>query len=120
MHPKNRGNLGLNSWNVHTLGAGVQKTGAKKEALRVAIELSPHEKMKKMQIDFNEKFVERADGKLAKVNGTERAMSIGGSRFAAFCKAANTYCTTPQPSLQDEYGKIYIEGNLRSFVRQLP
>ena len=103
VHPRNRGNLGLNPWNVHTIGAEVQKTGAKKEVLRsVAIEMSPKAEVKQKQIDFNEKLVERADGKLAKVNGSERAMSIGGSHLAAFCKAANKSCTTPQPSLQDE------------------
>ena len=103
VHPRNSFNLGLNPWHVHTIGAEVQKTGAMKEAHRsVAIELSPHEEIKKMQIAFNERLVERADGKLAKVNGSERAMSIGGSHLAAFCKAANKSCTTPQPSLQDE------------------
>ena len=101
VHPNNRGNLELNPWSVHALGAAVHKTGAKIPE-SVAIELSPHAEMKKNQIEFNEKFVERADGKFAKVNGTETAMSIGGTRFAAFCKAANKSCTTPQPSLQDE------------------
>ena len=101
VHPQNRGNSGLNPWSVHALGAAVHKTGAKIPE-SVAIELSPHEEIKKMQIAFNEKLVERADGKLTKVNGNERVMSIGGSHLAAFCKAANKSCTTPQPSLQDE------------------
>ena len=98
VHPRNSFNLGLNPWHVHTIGAEVQKTGVMKEALRsVAIELSPRAEIKQMQIDFNERLVERADGKLAKVNGIERAMSIGGcSHFAAFCKAANKFCITPQ------------------------
>ena len=110
MHPRDSFNLGLNPWNVHTIGADVHKTGVKKEALRsVAIELSPRAEIKQMQIDFNERLVERADGKLAKVNGIERAMSIGGcSHLAAFCKAANKFCITPQQSLQDEDGKIDI------------
>ena len=59
VHPRNSFNLGLNPWHVHTIGAEVQKTGAMKEALRsVAIELSPHEEIKKMQIAFNERLVE--------------------------------------------------------------
>ena len=59
----------------------------------------------KMQIAFRiEKLIERADGKFAKVNGTD----IGGSHFAAFCKAANKLCITPQQSLHYEDGKIDI------------
>ena len=53
-HPKNRGNLGFNPYNCHKVGADVEQVGAKKEALRsVAIELSPNEKIRNLQIAFN-------------------------------------------------------------------
>ena len=107
VHPKNRGNLGLNPWNVHKIGADVQQTGAKKDVLRsVAIEMSQKAEVKQKQIDFNLKLCQRAGG--AQVNCTEKFLSIGGSHFAAFCRAALACCPTAQQVLKDEDGNIDI------------
>ena len=94
---------------MHKIGADVQQTGAKKDVLRsVAIEMSQKAEVKQKQIDFNLKLCQRAGGKLAQVNCTEKFLSIGGSHFAAFCRAALACCPTPQQVLKDEDGNIDI------------
>ena len=47
-------------------------------------------------------------GMLAKVNGTERVLSVGTGHTTAFCRAANAGCTTPISFLKDALGAIDI------------
>ena len=60
------------------------------------------------QLDANNRVVANSKGMLAKVNGTERVLSVGTGHTTAFCRAANAGCTTPISFLKDALGAIDI------------
>ena len=117
VHKKNRAGLGLSWHNAHRNGSRVASVGADVGQLgnAVAIELPPDGPARSEQIAFNMKLIERSKRLLAEPSGYERFLTLGCGHTAAFCKAAQAQCPTPQVDLQDSYGNIDV-GKLRRDV----
>ena len=111
VHPDNRSKLGVNPFNAHRVGAYIHRVGADMELLTKATcsELSPIEATRKRQIDFNHQLVSSSAGMLAPVSGAERYVSLGCGHTAQFIKAVRANCTTPQPSIADDSGRLNIQ-----------
>ena len=86
----------------------IVRVGADKNKPREAVcfEMSPGPAKKKLQLDFNRKLVAASSGMLAPVSGSERYLSVGCGRTAAFCRAVNGLCATPIAAIADHNGCI--------------
>ena len=64
--------------------------------------------MSAFQIEFNRVLIERADGQLAVINGSERYLTLSCSHMVAGCRAALEGCRTHCESIQDANGNINL------------
>ena len=101
-HVKNRGGLLLSPHNVHKNAAGIKNAGADLEQLNNAwaTELPAAGRLRVETITKNSNLIQRADGLLAAINGSERFCSLGCGHTVAFCKHADAGGRTPEKSLQ--------------------
>ena len=101
-HVKNRGGLLLSPHNVHKNAAGIKNAGADLEQLNNAwaTELPEAGQLRVDTIAKNSNLIQRADGLLAAINGSERFCSLGCGHTVAFCKHADAGGRTPEKSLQ--------------------
>ena len=101
-HKGNRGGLLLSPHNVHRNAARIQRAGADLKQLSnaVCIELGTNSTLRWEHIARNKKLIDRADGLLAKINGSERYVTVGCGHTTAFCKHAALQGKTSQPTLK--------------------
>ena len=101
-HKGNRGGLLLSPHNVHRNAARIHRCGADLKQLSNAlcIELGTDSTLRWEHIARNKKLIGRADGLLAKINGSERYVTVGCGHTAAFCKHAALQGNTSQPTLK--------------------
>jgi hypothetical protein len=111
VHPKNRAGLGLSWHNVHRNGSIIRAVGASLKQLGNAycIEMSTDAERARQQTNFNHDLSQRSAGLLAKVTGSERYLSLGCGHTAAFCRAAEAHCKTPQVCIADAEGRIDLQ-----------
>ena len=105
VHPKNRGGLGLNAFNVQSNFEKIKRVGADKRLLQdaAAMEMPPLGAAREEAFEFNRRLVARSGGMLAPVSGRERLQSLGTGHCAAGFKAARAGCKT-STSLADSNG----------------
>jgi len=108
VHPKNRGGLGLNAFNVHKNGVVIVTIGCDADALRKSVcwEMPVDPASRSKVIKFNEKLIELSNGLLAKLNHSERYQTTSTSHTTAFCRAVKAGCKTPEKKLADDTGCI--------------
>ena len=101
-HSSNRGGLLLSPHNVHRNAARIHAAGADMRQLTnaVCIELGVNSPVRWKHVAKNKALVDRADGLLAPVNGSERYVTVGCGHTAAFCKQARVQGRTSQKTLQ--------------------
>jgi hypothetical protein len=111
VHPKNRAGLGVSWHNVHRNGSVILAVGASLKQLGNAycIEMSTDAERCKQQRSFNHDLSQRSAGLLAEVSGFERYLSLGCGHTAAFCRAAEAHCKTPQTKIADAEGRIDLQ-----------
>ena len=110
-HPKNRGGLMLNGFNVRANGSKVAKVGANRSELHGAtvIEMSPFGATKKEQIDANIALAAKSAGLIPPPNGEEDSLSLGTSHMVCFIRcvlAALKACFT---NIGDDNGNLSAE-----------
>ena len=107
-HPSNRGQLGLNGFNVHRNGREIDLVGVDLNELKksACFELCPLEPQKSFQIKFNQSLVDKAKGLIAPLNGREDKLSVGTGHYTAWCRAIKAGCRTPFKELADSMGKL--------------
>ena len=110
-HPKNRGGLMLNGFNVRANGSKVAKVGANRSELHGAtvIEISPFGATKKEQIDLNHELADKSAGLIPPPNGDEDFLSLATSHMVCFIRcvlAALRACFT---NIGDDNGKLSVE-----------
>ena len=106
VHEENRGKLMLDWYKMHENGHKISKAGARRSKVSkdaVAFEMG-HDRA--AQIAANVKLVQHASGHMAPVTNTENFVSVAGSHFSQFVKAAMAGCKTPIKGLQDGNGKL--------------
>ena len=110
-HPSNRGQLGLNAYNVHKNGREIKTVGVKLSELHSAssFELCPLEPKRSEQIQFNAKLINKAQGLLSQPTGKESKLSVGGGHFAGYIRAVKAGCRTPFKDMQDSTGCLSRE-----------
>ncbi|CAK0801107.1 unnamed protein product [Prorocentrum cordatum] len=98
----NRGGLLLSPHNVHRNAARIHAAGADMRQLSnaVCIELGVNSPVRWQHVAKNKVLVDRADGLLAPVNGSERYVTVGCGHTTAFCKLAGVQGRTSEKSLQ--------------------
>ena len=92
VHLGNRGGLLLNPRDAHKNCAEIKAAGADLELLSNAycFELPPHGPRRAAHIEKNVAFVDRSEGLVAEVNGSERFIRyIGCGHTSQFCKVAD-------------------------------
>ena len=101
-HPKNRGGIMLNAWDVHSKGARLLDLGASLTKIdeSVAFQLSQQATTRKEQLEANRMLEQGSQGALAPVTGQERLLSCSSSHLAAFCRAVHFGCQTQEPNLK--------------------
>ena len=116
VHHKNRGKLGLNPYNAHRVGASVKRIGCDLNQLinAACMQMSPFSDVREEQISFNQKQIDRADGLLANINGTEVSLTLACGHMAAFIRAAESGCRTSEPTLADRNGHINKESIIKN------
>ena len=110
-HPKNRGGLMLNGFNVRANGAKVAKVGANRAELHGAtvMEMSPFGATKKEQIDSNIDLAAKSAGLIPPPNGEEDFLSLATSHMVCFIRcvlAALRACFT---TIGDDNGNLSAE-----------
>ena len=107
-HPANRGQLGLNPHTAHRTGSRILSVGCDRDELEkaVCIEMQPGPQQRAEQLAFNQALVDRSQGLLAPINGSERLLSLGGGHAVAFARAVVAGCTTAQADLKDTNGHL--------------
>ena len=100
VHPKNRGGLGLNAFNVDENGVVIMTIGCDADALRKSVcwEMPVDPEARAKVIKFNEKLIELSNGLLAQLTGSERYQTTSTSHTTAFCRAVKAGCKTPEKS----------------------
>ena len=88
-HPRNRGGLGLNHYNVHKNMRTIAHIGADESQLagHACFEISTKEHIREKQIAFNLRLIKQAAGLLAGPTGKERYLTVGGGHTGAGCRA---------------------------------
>jgi hypothetical protein len=111
VHPANRGGLGLNAYNAHANGEKILDIGVDEEELEkaMAFQRMPLEPLRSEQLAFNQRLVDSSKGMLSPLTGKEEVCSVGTGHTAAFFKAINAGCATPQTKLQDAAGRLSKE-----------
>ena len=110
-HPKNRGGLMLNGFNVRANGSKVAKVGANRAELHGAtvIEMSPFGATKKEQMDANIDLAAKSAGLIPPPNGEEDFLSLATSHMVCFIRcvlAALRACFT---NIGDDNGNLSAE-----------
>jgi hypothetical protein len=109
VHPKNREGCGLNPSDAHENLEVISEIGGDPDAVRHATCIETNPAMKSFQVQFNEVLIERSEGLLAPVNGTERFLSLSCSHMAAGCRAAAAGCRAHCESMADASGNISMQ-----------
>ena len=111
VHTANRGGLGLNAFNAHVNGEKILDIGVDEDELTkaLAFQRMPLEPQRSEQLAFNQRLVDSSKGMLAPMTGQEEVCSVGTGHTAAFFKAINAGCVTPQANLKDENGRLSKE-----------
>ena len=109
VHPKNREGCGLNPSDAHENLEVISEIGGDPDAVRHATCIEMNNTMKSFQVQFNEVLIERSEGLLAPVNGTERFLSLSCSHMAAGCRAAAAGCRAHCESMADASGDISMQ-----------
>ena len=108
VHPANRSGFGINAHNSHRIGALIKRVGADFDELKSCwlFEVSGVPKQREAQLDFNEKLVRAADGKLAPLNSAEKFLSVSKSHTFALARAVTHCCKTDNVELAGADGHI--------------
>ena len=110
-HPRNRGGLGLNHYNVHKNMRIIAHIGADESQLagHACFEISTKEHIRDMQIAFNLRLIKQAAGLLAGPTGKERYLTVGGGHTGAGCRAIIYNCKSGVEKLIDNTGRFSYE-----------
>ena len=76
-HQATRGGLGLNPYNVHKVGAKVQRVGANLQCLNTVLsQLHPDSAQADKQKQVNKALVAASDGLLASITGSDKYLHV--------------------------------------------
>ena len=102
VHQGNRGGLLISPPNAHKNGADIKACGADLDQLTnaFAFELPEAGPIRAAHLAKNEALVNRAEGLVAPVNGSERFVSVGCGHTSQFCKTAELGGVTCEESLK--------------------
>ena len=112
VHPKNRDGCGVHPAEAHENLEVIAEVGGDPNAVRHAVCIEMSQTMSAFQIEFNRVLIERADGQLAVINGSDRYLTLSCSHMVASRRAALEGCRTHCESISDANGNI----NLLSFA----
>lgn len=102
IHPQNRAGKMCVPAEVHAKGDKLLKTGADLSRLDgICFEVASDPQKRNVQLQANRDLQEQSEGKLAKVVGNERYLSVSGSHTVAFVKSVSEQCVTEEPGLLD-------------------
>ena len=110
-HPKNRGGLMLNGFNVRANGSKVAKVGANRSELHGAtvIEMSPFSATSKEQIEENVKLAEKSGGLIPPPTGEEQFLSLATSHMVCFIRCVLAGLKAGFTNIGDDNGNLSAE-----------
>ena len=97
--------MNSNGYNIKVAGASRSKISE-----CVAFGISSKQNVREQQIVANRKLVSSSEGFVAPVSGKEQYLSVAGTHFVQFVKAAINGCKTNVAELQDGSGCLSVQG----------
>jgi hypothetical protein len=108
VHPDNRGNKMVSKESRENKARGIATAGVKEPAGGTMFELCPlpGDSLNEFCVRANKEMVERSNGYIAPLNGSERFLSVATSNCYQVARAINACCPTDVTKLQDAGGKM--------------